>query len=118
MGKFMDGWQRAQAEAEKREAEKRRRLEAIAAELKKLADALVEDEEELARRNITLKMEHGALVLKRMVEPMAGVTYDPEGARFLIHKYTVAQGASESDEAHGVDQCAQKLGEYAFSLGH
>jgi hypothetical protein len=115
MGKFLQGWERARAAAEEREAEKRRRAERVAAALKELSEALAEDAEELAKRDINMRMEHGALVLRRMVEPMAGVTFDPDTGRFKIHTYAVKEGNTEID-AQSVEDCALKLGEYAYSL--
>jgi hypothetical protein len=115
MGKFLEGWERARAVAEGREAEKRRRTEHMAAALKQLSDVLGEDGAELAKREINLRMEHGALVLKRMVEPMAGVTFDPDTGRFKIHTYAVKEGNTEID-AQSVEECALKLGEYVYSL--
>lgn len=115
MGKFLEGWERARVAAEEREAEKRRRAERIAAALKQVVDLLNEDSGELARRSIDMRMEHGALVLKRMVEPMAGVTFDPDKNIFRIHKYSVREGTNDEDAQDPAD-CAQKLGEYAHSL--
>jgi hypothetical protein len=115
MGKFLEGWEQARAANEEREAEKRRRLERVAAALKQLSDALAEDAEELARRDLNMRMEHGALVLRRMVEPMAGVTFDPDTGRFKIHTYAVKEGNTEI-EAKDVEDCALKLGEYVYSL--
>jgi hypothetical protein len=115
MGKFLEGWERARMAAEAREAEKQRRLEQVAAALTKLSDLLQEDSDQLTRRQITMRVEHGALVLKRMLQPMAGVTFDPDTGRFKIHEYTQSEGASEL-EAENVDECATKLGEFAYSL--
>jgi hypothetical protein len=115
MGKFLEGWERARAVGEEREAEKRRRAERMAAALKQLSDALAEDAEELARRDLNMRMEHGALVLRKMVEPMAGVTFDPDTNRFKIHTYAVKAGNTEID-AQDVEDCALKLGEYVYSL--
>jgi homospermidine synthase len=115
MGKFLEGWERARAAAEEREAEKHRRAERIAAALKQVVDLLDEDSQELARHSIEMRMEHGALVLRRMVEPMAGVTFDPEKNRFRIHKYSVREGTNDEDAQDAAD-CATKLGEYAHSL--
>jgi hypothetical protein len=114
MGKFLEGWERARAAAEERKAEKHRRADRMATALKQLSDALAEDADELARRNITMRMEHGALVLRRMVEPLAGVTFDPDSGRFKVHKY-VSGGDTEID-AQGFEECALKLGEFAYSL--
>ena len=115
MGRFKDGWEQAQAAAEAEEAEKRRRGEAVAAALKSLSDALAADGEVLAQQNLTLRVEHGALVMKRLVEPLAGVTFDPDRSRFKIHKYTSSDDTQE-DEAKDIDECALKLGAYAFAL--
>lgn len=115
MGKFLEGWERARAAAEARDAELRRRTERMAEALKALSDALAEDGQELAARNINLRMEHGALVLRRMVEPMAGVTFNPDTGQFKVHTYAVKEGNTEID-AESVEECAMKLGEYVYSL--
>ncbi|MGH6923558.1 MAG: hypothetical protein ACRED5_07440 [Propylenella sp.] len=115
MGKFLEGWERAHAAAEEREAEKRRRAERTANALKELAEALAEDKDELAKRDLHLRVEHGALVLRRAVEPMAGMTFDPDTGRFRIHTYAVTEGNTEID-AESVEECALKLGEYVNSL--
>ena len=116
MGKFLEGWESARQAHEAKEAEKRRRQEIMAGALKELSDALAVDGEELQTRNLTLRMEHGALVLKRLAEPLAGVNFDPDTRRFKIHKYTVTEGSAETDEAGNIEECALKLGAYAYSL--
>jgi hypothetical protein len=115
MGKFLEGWERARAAAEAREAEAQRRQELVAERLKTLSERLGEDGDDLARLKITMRVEHGSLVLKRILQPMAGVTFDPDSGRFKIHEYSVAEGKSEI-EAEDVDECALKLGEFAYSL--
>ncbi len=117
MGKFLDGWERARVAGEQREAEKHRRLEQIAAALDRVAEALAEDNDELARRNIVVRMEHGTLLLKRMAQPMAGVTFDLDKGHFKIHNYAASDGETETD-AGDVDDCVTKLGEFAFSVHH
>ncbi len=114
MGKFLEGWERARAAAEEREADKRRRAERMAAALKELSDALAVDGDELAQRDFNLHMEHGALVLRRKVEPVAGVTFDPDRSRFKIHNYVT--GGDTEMEAQDHEDCALKLGEFAYSL--
>ncbi len=113
MGKFLEGWERARAAAEERDAAERHRLEVTTAALKQLSDTLAEDGDELARRNMNLRMEHGALVLRRMVEPLAGVTFDVATGRYKIHKYS---GGETEMEARDLEECALKLGEFAYSL--
>jgi hypothetical protein len=115
MGKFLEGYEKARKAAEERDAEARRRAEAIADALKRLSDKLGEDQEALERQNITMRIEHGALVLKRLLQPMAGVSFDPDSGRFKIHEYSSAEGTTEAD-ASDIDECALKLGEYTFSL--
>jgi len=114
MGKFVEGWERAHAAAEAREAEKRRRAERMAAALKQLSDALAVDGEALAQQSFNLHMEHGALVLRRVVEPVAGVTFDPANGKFKIHIYVT--GSETEMEAGDHEECALKLGEFAHSL--
>ncbi len=115
MGKFLEGWERARVAAEERDAEKHRRVEGMAVAMKALSDMLAEDGEELAKRDINLRMEHGALMLKRMAEPIAGVTFDPDTGKFRIHTYAVKEGNTEID-AQSVEECAVKLGEYVYSV--
>jgi hypothetical protein len=115
MGKFLEGFERARKAAEERDAEARRRAERVAAAIKELSDRLGEDRAMLDQEQITMRVEHGALVLKRALQPIAGVSFDPDSGRFLIHEYTVAEGKTEA-EAANLDECALKLGEYAFSL--
>jgi hypothetical protein len=116
MGKFLEGWERARKAAEEREAEKRRRQQVIATALEEVSAALDEDREELGRHGLAMKMEHGALVMSRKHEPVASVTFDPDKARFHIHRYTATEGNTELDAESAAD-CAAKLGEYAYSLG-
>ena len=115
MGRFQEGFERARAAAEEREAEARRRAERIEAALKQLSEKLGEDSEALDRQKITMRIEHGALVLKRMLQPMAGVTFDPDSGHFKIHEYSVSEGTTET-EAENADECALRLGEYSYSL--
>ncbi len=115
MGKFQEGWNEARAAAEAAEAEKQRRLERIATALNALSDTLSADSTALTEQQLTLKMEHGSLVLKRLMEPLAGVTFDPDARAYKIHKYAVTDGSNE-DEAKDVDECAAKLGAYAYSV--
>ena len=116
MGKFAEGWQKAHAAEEAREAEKRRRAEVATEALRLLSEALEVDKDDMARHHLSLRMEHGALVLKRVAEPLAGVAFDPDANVFKMHKYSVRQGESESDEAKTIDECAIKLGAYAYSI--
>jgi homospermidine synthase len=74
------------------------------------------DKDEMTRHHLSLRMEHSSLVLKRVAEPLAGVTFDAETNTFKMHKYSVRQGESESDEARTIEECAMKLGAYAYSL--
>jgi hypothetical protein len=115
MGKFLEGWERARVAAEEREAARRRRAEQVSDALKQLTEVLEADNEVLNKRNITLRIEHGALVLKRAAEPLAGITFDPETGHFRIHEYFAAEGKNEMD-AQDIEDCAMKLGEYAYSL--
>ena len=117
MGKFSEGWDKARVAQEERDAEKRRRAERQVTALQSVEKALTEDAEMLKSENIIVHIEHGALVLKRLAEPMAGVTYDVDKDAYHIHKYTSSDSA-EALEADGVDDCVTKLGEFAFSMKH
>jgi hypothetical protein len=115
MGKFLEGFEGAHKAAEERDAAARRRAERIAEALKKLSDKLAEDREALEGEKITMRIEHGALVLRRVLQPMAGVSFDPDSGRFNIHRYSVSEGKNEM-EAADIEECALRLGEYAYSL--
>lgn len=115
MGRFVEGFERAKAADEAREAEARRRAERVAAALKNLSDKLDEDRDALERQQITMRIEHGSLVLKRMQQPMASVSFDPDSRRFKVHEYSVSEGKTEM-HAQDAEDCALKLGEYVYSL--
>jgi hypothetical protein len=115
MGKLVEGFMRAKAATEEREAEARSRAERTDAALRQLSEKLAEDREALDRQQITMRIEHGSLVLRRMLQPLAGATFDPDANRFNIHEYSVSDGKTET-EAQDADECALKLGEYSYSL--
>jgi hypothetical protein len=115
MGKFGEGFERAKAAEEAREAEARRRAELVAAALKELSERIGEDGEVLNQQGITLRVEHGGLVLSRLRQPMASVSFDPGSGHFHIREYTASEGKTEI-EAESCDDCALKLGEYVYSL--
>ncbi len=115
MGKFLEGFERARAAAEAREAEAQRRTEHAAAALQQLSDTLGKDSEALDGQKITMQIEHGSLVLRRVLLPVASVTFDPDSERYKIHEYSVTGGKTQM-EGRDIDDCATKLGEYAFSL--
>ena len=116
MGKFAEGFERARKAAEEREAAARRRAEQIERALKELSDRIGEDGGELSKLKITTHIEHGALVLKRLLQPLAGVTFEPESNRYKIHEYSVTTEGKTEMDADDADECALKLGEYAYSL--
>jgi hypothetical protein len=113
MGKFLDGLENATAAAERLAAEKRQRAEAAAAALRRFADILDVDREAFARLNLSLATEHAALVVKKLREPLAAVSYDPDSRTYKIAKYLTDAGDAGIEVADAED-CAIKLGEYIY----
>jgi hypothetical protein len=116
VGKFLEGLQQARAAADVVAAEKARLNEIAAAAIANLTRLLKEDSDELALHQISLHLEHGALVVKKKLAPVAGISYDPSTALFKISEYAASKGGVEI-AAQDAEDCAAKLGAYIFSLG-
>ena len=115
MGKFLEGWQQARTAAEAVTAEHDRLGEIATVAIAKVESLLKEDAGELTLRDLTLHSEHGALVVKRKLSPVAGITYDPGAALYKIIEYSGSKGSTEIP-AQDAEECAVRLGAYIYSL--